>query len=66
MQVLGLSREDAPQGRFRKRHPLDCGRASCKLCHGEKAYGKRSVKVRSADEAFALQLREVDLELELL
>lgn len=43
-------------GRFRKRKPLDCGRAKCKLCHGEKLYNRPSVKDLRADEAFRFEL----------
>lgn len=25
-------------GRFRKRHPFDCGRAKCGICHFDKKY----------------------------
>jgi hypothetical protein len=41
---------DRELGRFRKRHPLDCGRPRCGLCHGEKNYaaGKRSRHRREA------------------
>jgi hypothetical protein len=31
---------DQQKGRFRKRHPLSCGRARCQLCHSYK-YPKR-------------------------
>lgn len=58
MQQHKLSEADCPKGRFRKRHPLDCGRANCKLCHGEKIFGKRSVKRQRADEAFASDLQD--------
>ncbi len=46
-------------GRFRKRKPLDCGRAKCKLCHGEKLYNRPSVKDLRADEAFRFELQLV-------
>ncbi len=46
-------------GRFRKRKPLDCGRAQCKLCHGEKLYNRPSVKDLRADEAFRFELQLV-------
>lgn len=46
-------------GRFRKRKPLDCGRAQCKLCHGEKLFNRPSVKDLRADEAFLFQLQQV-------
>lgn len=46
-------------GRFRKRKPLDCGRAGCKLCHGEKLYNRPSVKDLRADEAFRFELNLV-------
>lgn len=29
-------------GRFRKRHPLDCGRTQCGLCHSEKRFNRPS------------------------
>ncbi len=44
-------------GRFRKRKPLDCGRAQCKLCHGEKLFNRPSVKDLRADEAFRFELQ---------
>lgn len=46
-------------GRFRKRKPLDCGRAGCKLCHGEKLYDRPSVKDLRAQEAFRFDLQLV-------
>ena len=27
---------DVQKGRFRKRHPFDCGNARCHICHGDK------------------------------
>lgn len=40
------------KGRWRKRKPLDCGRAKCGVCHGEKFWhGKaRNTKLRKAIE----------------
>ncbi len=36
-----------PLGAHRKRHPGDCGKAGCGLCHGDKHYGpKRRVNER--------------------
>lgn len=29
-------------GFFRKRHPFDCGRSKCGVCHGEKNYGRKN------------------------
>lgn len=29
-------------GWFRDRHPRDCGRPRCGLCHGEKVYGRKA------------------------
>ena len=46
-------------GRFRKRKPLDCGRAQCKLCHGEKLHNRPSVKDLRANEAFQFELQLV-------
>jgi hypothetical protein len=48
-------------GRFRKRHPLDCGRARCGLCHSEKLYGRRSPADKRADERAAYELRNDEL-----
>lgn len=33
---------DQPPGRWRKRHPGDCGRARCGLCHGDKLFGPKA------------------------
>lgn len=46
-------------GRFRKRHPLDCGRSRCKLCHSEKIFKRRNPAQIRADEKFAYELKEV-------
>lgn len=47
------------RGRFRKRKPLDCGRARCGCCHAEKVYRRRSVHQRRADRAFRNAVREL-------
>jgi len=59
MRVLNLSEAECPPGRYRKQHPQDCGVTKCKCCHSEKVFGKRTVKERRADEAFASDLHEV-------
>jgi len=46
------------KGRYRKRHPLDCGRARCQLCHGEKIHRRASIKERRAAEALKAELAE--------
>ena len=30
-------------GRVRDKHPLDCGKAKCKLCHRDKIFKKKKV-----------------------
>lgn len=35
-----LWRKDSNPGRWRKRHPLDCGCPRCVYCHSEKVFGK--------------------------
>lgn len=45
-------------GRFRKRHPLDCGRSRCGLCHGEKRFGRTKFADRRLAEAAAQDLRD--------
>ena len=37
---------------YRKRHPLDCGKEGCPLCHGDKVYGAKSLQALRADVAF--------------
>ena len=45
---------DRQLGRFRKRNGLDCGRARCLLCHGDKLLDRRT-----RDECLAdLKLKE--------
>lgn len=44
-------------GWFRDRHPRDCGRTKCGICHGEKAYGPK--------RRGATRRRAVDFELSL-
>ncbi len=34
---------------YRKRHPLDCGKAGCEVCHGHKAAGDKSLQELRAD-----------------
>jgi hypothetical protein len=34
--------DDRAAGRWAKRHPGDCGRARCGLCHGDKLYGPKA------------------------
>ena len=31
-------------GRLRDKHPLDCGKAKCQLCHSSKLFGNRGKK----------------------
>ena len=45
-QVRGAERQ---LGRFRKRHVLDCGRARCFLCHGDKLLDRRTREQCLAD-----------------
>lgn len=44
--------DEVELGRWRKRHPYDCGRTRCGTCHGDKAYGRkrRGEKKRAAIE----------------
>jgi hypothetical protein len=51
---------DVSENRFRKRHPFDCGRTRCQVCHSEKVHGRKSVTDRRSDEAFANELAMVD------
>lgn len=30
-------------GRLRKKHPYDCGKTQCQLCHSEKLFGKAKI-----------------------
>lgn len=52
------SADSAQPGRFRKRKPLDCGRARCGLCHSEKLHHRPSHADKRAAEAAAHDLRE--------
>lgn len=56
---FGSSAAKVEAGRFRKRHPLDCGRPGCLLCHSEKVFKRRSVHQRRADEAFQSELKDL-------
>lgn len=31
-------------GRFRKKHPLDCGNTRCGVCHADKRYGHEETR----------------------
>jgi len=42
-------RAERQLGRFRKRHALDCGRARCFLCHGDKLLDLRTREQRLAE-----------------
>jgi hypothetical protein len=44
--------------RFRKRHPLDCGKPRCQLCHREKVFGTASHRDRKAAVAAQHDIRE--------
>lgn len=46
------------RGRFRKRKPLDCGRARCLLCHFEKLFRIPSIKDRIQQMQLAESLRD--------
>lgn len=46
-------------GRFRKRHPFDCGVSRCYLCHGEKLRSVPSHRRRIADLSAAEQIFEL-------
>lgn len=56
-KALSFSAADVERGRFRKRKPLDCGRARCGLCHSEKRFGRPAARQRRADQAFAHDLQ---------
>jgi len=36
--------------RLAKHHALDCGNPKCLLCHGEKVFGKKTIKERRFDQ----------------
>jgi galactose-1-phosphate uridylyltransferase len=36
--------------RLAKQHALDCGNPKCLLCHGEKVFGKKTIKERRFDQ----------------
>ena len=36
--------------KFAKQHALDCGNPKCLLCHGEKVFGKKTIKERRFDQ----------------
>lgn len=55
---FGHAAELSP-GRFRKRHPLDCGRARCHLCHGEKLMDRLTPAQIRANEAFAQSVKDI-------
>ena len=46
-------------GRYRKRHPLDCGHSRCRLCHFDKLMGYRHEQQIRADASFEEQLGEL-------
>lgn len=47
-------------GHFRKRHPYDCGRPRCHVCHGSKLLGEVRLRDRKADLSFAEQVASLD------
>jgi hypothetical protein len=57
-RTLSPGAESVERGRFRKRKPLDCGRARCGLCHGEKLHGRPSFARKRLDDAAARDIRE--------
>jgi cytochrome c5 len=36
--------------RLAKQHTLDCGNTKCLLCHGEKVFGKKTIKERRFEQ----------------
>ena len=44
---------------YRKRHPLDCGKADCAVCHGDKVYGAKSRQALRSDVAYREGLDQV-------
>jgi hypothetical protein len=36
--------------KFAKQHALDCGNPQCLLCHGEKVFGKKTIKERRFEQ----------------
>jgi hypothetical protein len=36
--------------RLAKHHALDCGNPKCLLCHGEKVFGKKTIKERRFEQ----------------
>ena len=51
---------DLEVGRFRKRKSLDCGKASCGICHSDK-FPKREItrKEDLANRSFKEQMKEI-------
>jgi hypothetical protein len=50
---------DVEPGRFRKRKPLDCGRARCQVCHCDKLFGHQHVSRQRFCEAADDALRQL-------
>jgi hypothetical protein len=53
---MGIRFPEKSKGRFRKQHPLDCGRPKCMMCSGHKVVGIKSHKQEIEDLRFKEQL----------
>ncbi|MCB0322537.1 MAG: hypothetical protein KDD69_03155 [Bdellovibrionales bacterium] len=49
-RVFGVDMSDR---NFNDRHPLDCGKAHCASCHGDKLFGEKTPQEVRADDRFA-------------
>lgn len=44
--------------RYNKRHPYDCGKSGCLVCHSEKAFHEKTVEDLRLEESFKDQIKE--------
>jgi hypothetical protein len=50
-KTFNISTKDGGLGRFKDRHPLDCGNAGCLVCHSSKVLNLKTYKQIKANIA---------------
>lgn len=50
---------DLQAGRFRKKHPLGCGKSRCYICKGEKLLNRKTLKDKIRDLIFKENMADV-------
>jgi hypothetical protein len=58
-QAKSFGLEYNKTGRYRKSHPLDCGKPHCMICHSDKILGNKTHRQELVDISMQEQLRDI-------